>query len=387
MINTFSIRVKSTFLSSIFIFIFCFVLIFDPTNKIFHLKEAVSFLLILLIPMVFKKISYSINFLLFIFYCLFILLETFFAGVFSELSIDYDFYFGFVKSFFVLFILSFFSYEEFEKPFFFTLFMLVITSLAIYVIALYDLSSIATFINYLHSEVENAFIGERHYGDIIIYMVYYKTIPLVILLIAYLLNKKLFFLAGITSLVLFISGTRANMFAAIIIPFVYLFLNVSRQKKIILFLSLIAFLIFIYPFVFDVLLSTSEKSNSIKLGHFDSYVKLFESFPLILLFGSGAGSHMFSSGNGMMVLNTELVLFDLIRFIGVFFTAFFYVFILIPVKNIYKKDKIMAFSYVLYIVVATTNPLLISSTGFLAISFAYLYAYKNKGEKKIYDSN
>jgi len=41
----------------------------------------------------------------------------------------------------------------------------------------------------------------------------------------------------------------------------------------------------------------------------------------------------------------------------------------------------MAFSCV------PTNPLLISSTGFFAISFAYLYVYKNKGEKNIYASN
>ena len=56
-------------------------------------------------------------------------------------------------------------------------------------------------------------------------------------------------------------------------------------------------------------------------------------------------------------------------------TVLFYIVILYPIRKIYYKSHIIAFSYFMYIIVAMTNPLLISSTGFLAISFAYLFAY------------
>lgn len=228
---------------------------------------------------------------------------------------------------------------------------------------------------YICYEVNNALIGQRNFGDVTIYMVYYKTISLVILLIGYLLNRKSYVIAGISILVLFISGTRANMFAALLIPLYYLYIINSYRIRIYLFVLAIVFITLTMNFVLTNFLSSSEFSNSVKLGHFYSYIEYFKNNPLFFFFGSGAGSYFYSHGVSDYVLNTELVFLDLIRYMGIINTILFYIVILYPIRKIYYKSNIIAFSYFIYIIVAMTNPLLISSTGFLAISFAYLFAY------------
>ncbi len=377
MIKT-SLKVSNHRIITLVMFVFCFVLVFDPTDKMFHAKELISVFLVLLIPLELKTSPYSKNVLFFFYFCIIMILYSFFAGIFSGLKVDDHFYFGFAKSFFVFFILSFFSYREFEKPFFISLILLIILSLLIYVYAVYDYRSVAKLITYLFHDVGNALIGKRTYGDWTIFMVYYKTISLVILLIGYLLSKKSYTLAFLSIIALFVSGTRANMFAALSIPAVYFFLNANKKMKIILGIGFVCGgVIIILPFISNVLLSPTEASNSVKIGHFNSYMNLFESFPSFFIFGSGAGTSFYSTGNNKFDLNTELVLFDIIRYVGIFFTLFFYTFLLLPLRRMIKLDKTIAFSYFMYILVATTNPLLISSTGFLAISFGYLYAYKN----------
>lgn len=350
-------------LNAIFLLLFCFILIFDPSNQMLKMKEIVAIFLVISIIITFKY-NFSNQILYINLFFLYLIIYTFFSGLLSKTEINHAFYLGFVKSFFVFFILSFCKYEDFEKTFFYVLKVLVIVSFSFYLIySFFYNENIEKIAKYLLFEVNNLIIGNRVYGEFEIFMIYYKTVPLVILLIGYLLSKKSYLLTGIAIFVLFISGTRANMFAALLIPLYYLFI------------LLIVFMTLTMNFVLTNFLSSSEFSNSVKLGHFYSYIEYFKNNPLFFFFGSGAGSYFYSYGVSDYVLNTELVFLDLIRYIGIINTVLFYIVILYPIRKIYYKSHIIAFSYFMYIIVAMTNPLLISSTGFLAISFAYLFAY------------
>ena len=362
-------------LNSILLFLFCFVLIFDPSNQMLKMKEIVAIFLVISIIITFKY-NFSNQKLYTNLFFIYLVIYTFFSGLFSSFDINYSFYLGFVKSFFVFFILSFCKYEDFEKTFFYSLKILVIISLSFYLVySFFPNENIEKIAKYLLFEVNNLIIGDRVYGEFEIFILYYKTVPLVILLIGYLLNRKSYVIAGISILVLFISGTRANMFAALLIPLYYLYIINSYRIRIYLFVLAIVFITLTMNFVLTNFLSSSEFSNSVKLGHFYSYIEYFKNNPLFFFFGSGAGSYFYSHGVSDYVLNTELVFLDLIRYIGIINTVLFYIVILYPIRKIYYKSNIIAFSYFIYIIVAMTNPLLISSTGFLAISFAYLFAY------------
>lgn len=362
-------------LNSILLFLFCFVLIFDPSNQMLKMKEIVAIFLVISIIITFKY-NFSNQKLYTNLFFIYLVIYSFFSGLFSSFDINYSFYLGFVKSFFVFFILSFCKYEDFEKTFFYSLKILVIISLSFYLVySFFPNENVEKIAKYLLFEVNNLIIGDRVYGEFEIFILYYKTVPLVILLIGYLLNRKSYVIAGISILVLFISGTRANMFAALLIPLYYLYIINSYRIRIYLFVLVIVFITLTMNFVLTNFLSSSEFSNSVKLGHFYSYIEYFKNNPLFFFFGSGAGSYFYSHGVSDYVLNTELVFLDLIRYIGIINTVLFYIVILYPIRKIYYKSNIIAFSYFIYIIVAMTNPLLISSTGFLAISFAYLFAY------------
>lgn len=362
-------------LNSIFLLLFCFILIFDPSNQMLKMKEIVAIFLVISIITTFSY-DYSNHILYTNLFFLYLVVYTFFLGLLSRIDINYGFYLGFVKSFFVFFILSFCKYEDFEKNFFFILKLLVIVSLSFYLVYVFFSNEIIEKIaKYLLFEVNNLIIGDRVYGEFEIFMLYYKTVPLVILLIGYLLNKKSYSLGIISIFVLFISGTRANMLAALLIPLLYIYLLYSYKIRIILFSCFFLLIIINIDYFLLNFLSNVEYSNSIKLGHFQGYVDYFIKNPLFFVFGSGAGSYFYSYGVFDYVLNTELVFLDLIRYLGIVNTILFYLVILYPIRKIYYKSNIMAFSYFIYIIVAMTNPLLISSTGFLAISFAYLFAY------------
>lgn len=361
-------------LNSILLFLFCFVLIFDPSNQMLKMKEIVAIFLVISIIITFKY-NFSNQKLYTNLFFIYLVIYAFFAALFSSVDINYSFYLGFVKSFFVFFILSFCKYEDFENSFFYSLKILLIISLSFYLVYNFFPNESLKKIPDLFYEANNLIIGNREYGQFEIFMLYYKTVPLVILLIGYLLNRKSYVIAGISILVLFISGTRANMFAALLIPLYYLYIINSYKIRIYLFVLVIVFITLTMNFVLTNFLSSSEFSNIVKLGHFYSYIEYFKNNPLFFFFGSGAGSYFYSHGVSDYVLNTELVFLDLIRYIGIINTVLFYIVILYPIRKIYYKSNIIAFSYFIYIIVAMTNPLLISSTGFLAISFAYLFAY------------
>ncbi len=218
-------------LNSIFLLLFCFILIFDPSNQMLKMKEIVAIFLVISIITTFSY-DYSNHILYTNLFFLYLVVYTFFLGLLSRIDINYGFYLGFVKSFFVFFILSFCKYEDFEKNFFFILKLLVIVSLSFYLVYVFFSNEIIEKIaKYLLFEVNNLIIGDRVYGEFEIFMLYYKTVPLVILLIGYLLNKKSYSLGIISIFVLFISGTRANMLAALLIPLLYIYLLYSYKIR------------------------------------------------------------------------------------------------------------------------------------------------------------
>ena len=104
--------------------------------------------------------------------------------------------------------------------------------------------------------------------------------------------------------------------------------------------------------------------------------------PWLLIFGEGPGATFDSLGvRGRFAVQSELTYLDLIRWFGIPFTVIIMLVYLYPVRLIYSKRRNLEYSsvlilaYLLYLVIAGTNPLLISSTGMLALLVMYSYAF------------
>ena len=126
------------------------------------------------------------------------------------------------------------------------------------------------------------------------------------------------------------------------------------------------------------LMEEDEPSNLVKYAHLASYKELFNENPLYLLLGQGPATEFYSIGFRKMTLKTEWTYLELLRNYGMLCLPILYVilrplFELIKLSFKYDSALTIAAAYIIYLVIAGTNPLLLSSTGMLVILSAYSF--------------
>lgn len=202
------------------------------------------------------------------------------------------------------------------------------------------------------------------------YGIFFKTSPLMIFTYCYCLHKKKYVTSLFFLLALCISGTRANfivaILAAVLIPIS------SRDislKKIGYISTLFLGGMLSIPIIIEKYLSASARrygiSDSRKIEHLDSLFIHMNQHPFSYIFGTGIGSYFYTSALDMETKLIELSYFDYFRQVGVIGFAIFLLFLLKPFKAYYKTDLWVVIAYSGYLLVAATNPLLVSSTAFM----------------------
>jgi hypothetical protein len=178
----------------------------------------------------------------------------------------------------------------------------------------------------------------------------------------------------------FVSGTRSTMIVPIFIFLVVGFKSFYKMKyaKYILYPLIIIIGI---TFIVGLYVMASEKdeySNAIKYAHIGSYIELFCEHPIYLFTGEGPGSTFYSEGFGKVVKTTEWTYIELVRYFGVFSLIIIGVFYK-PLVSLWKYSKsndfvkCMFWAYLAYLLIAGTNPLMLSSTGMIMLLMAYSY--------------
>lgn len=177
-----------------------------------------------------------------------------------------------------------------------------------------------------------------------------------------------------------ISGTRSSVLLPVFLACLILFIF-CRNGRYIRYLFYPAALLFCFLFVtliMMLLMEEDEPSNLVKYAHLASYKELFNENPLYLLLGQGPATEFYSIGFRKMTLKTEWTYLELLRNYGMLCLPILYV-ILRPlfelIKQSIKYDSALtiAAAYIIYLVIAGTNPLLLSSTGMLVILSAYSF--------------
>lgn len=368
-------------------FALLFLLVFDPANKIFELKE-ITFLFIcylfVIILCLNSKRSYLNKQVFFVYLTLGLFIPSYgyFIGLIRDVNFSSEFAIGYLKSFSMLFILVVWAMlkHNYETAFVFLLTLLSALILLIYLSIGLEIFDIWTIIDWFDDN-EVAKIGFRQFGELTTPMIFYKTSPLIVFAIAFYLNKKAnltnVVLSLICTLALVFSGTRANMFAAVILLVFAYMINFKNKfaLKIILVSTLIILLFPMWSSFVSNFLDPNEYSNEIKLGHIRSYIAAFSSDSLVLLIGQGIGSGFYSDAFGEITNQTELVYLDFLRHYGLLVFIIILIALYLPVIKIWSKSKIKALSYGLYLIIAGTNPLIVSSTGMIAITYGYYLAY------------
>lgn len=216
------------------------------------------------------------------------------------------------------------------------------------------------------------------------YKLFFKASPLLLFLIPYAFESKKFWLVVITVLALFFSGTRANIFVATCLCF-FGCINIwdgnksKFKRNLIIAIFSIMILLATLPFLmyqYQTLMGTtgSIASDSIRMGQLHSFLTHFSELDNLLL-GDGFGTLFYDGGRNKMTFSSEISYFDLLRKIGLMWFIPFMVFVLKPFKrNLSLHVKL---TYLGYLLVATTNPLLFSSTAYIL----YIYLYSGSADK------
>lgn len=183
-----------------------------------------------------------------------------------------------------------------------------------------------------------------------------------------------------------ISGTRSSMLFPLLLLFILIFLfkrNNRYLRYVIYTLVIMAAILLVVVFIM-LISEKGEHSNMVKYAHLISYAEHFGKNPLFLLTGQGPGTAFYTKGFYSMSMNTEWSYLELLRRYGMFSLLILYVFIK-PLKDLLcmpanEKGIVVLLAYAVYLIIAGTNPLLLSSTGMLVLLMVYSFIENLKRE-------
>lgn len=233
-------------------------------------------------------------------------------------------------------------------------------------------------------------INPKTYGHLEFLQIFFKTAPFMVFPLAYYSAQYFSFqekrhdlvtlgLLLASSLALLISGTRANMIFAVIIPGYFAISSLRRGSFLKKFWIAGVFCVFsviciVNRDIFFAMLDPNEMSNAVKLGYWNDYMKIF-SDPIVLLFGQGIGAVHYFESLGANLRITEVTLLELIRNFGLIVAVAYILFWIAPVillrKRAAKNYRWLRAGYVSYLFLSMSNYFILSSTGMVLLSVVY----------------
>lgn len=388
-------------LNKLLLFFLIFSLIIDPTGEFFRFKYISTILSFLIFGIYFiknKKYKFF-NKTLLVYLILFAILMPVYGLCITYLNgqlipiIDSS-YVGFS----LLLLISFPVIFSVENEIFFKVLVLALRCLSLITITIlfsfiYDTDSIG--ISQFFIDKKSMLVGNREYAGIQTYFLYFTASPLLIFLVTFdsnnLINKisfknVLFFI--ISSVSIFLTGTRFSMLVAIVVlPLMFFIKNISYKKIINYSFLLILLIIVLFQNSFiSSFFNSNESSNSVKLGYFETYSSLFCQ-PKILILGQGFNAYDSSTIFRNMLINfgnegvkTELTFIEILRVFGFFFGTLLMIFLISIPFILYQKIEKLNFlivAFILYLINASINPYIFSTNGVLVFLFFLILIKKD----------
>lgn len=231
--------------------------------------------------------------------------------------------------------------------------------------------------------------GDSHMLGIIYFM---QASPMLLVAIPYCIRKKNFINALVVVFALILSGTRANMFMAIITLLGCMICHYrSFEQRLLCCIVCLVALVFVciktdmisyIKYIFEF-----KKSNDmIRNLTLDSLIKTWKNNPVSIYVGNGYAASFYNSGRGEVVSNAELSYWLMLWRLGLIGFFVFMGMFLLPLIKIIKKDIMLAIAYIAYLIVAYTNPLLYTSTGVTVLLYIY-WKTQNDCEKYCKDES
>ncbi len=373
------------------LFLFILVLMLDPTSTILHIKDKV-FIVVVAYNIIFFRPSF--RFFPHIMLVFAALTCSFVSGQLQGNAMDMELVLAEYKAFSPLILLLWVHHYDFIRVSLYQALITAMVVIAIYGFSTYDERFEGAIYAFMREHDNTAMMPHRNLLGVKIFAIYYKSFVALTFALYYYYYKiynhpKHWYLTiipvAILTFAFLVSGTRATM----LLPFFVLALvgyrsiGQLRRWKYAFYPMLALFAVAFVVMVIVLASETTEASITIKYGHLISYKELFEHNPLYMIVGQGIGTRFYTVGFHYLTNLTEWTYLELIRNYGLFSLLILFT-LLYPFSQMwrYRKDSFcfgMMGTYIAYLLMAGTNPLLFSSTGMIVI--LSIYSYINMEEK------
>lgn len=213
------------------------------------------------------------------------------------------------------------------------------------------------------------------------YKIFFKTSPLLIFLLDYAWENKRRVVVALTIMAIVFSGTRANLLIAGVYISWRLIFKTFRNRKTQLVMGALFIIVLVILSgnvisIWQAMMNTagSVGSDQIRSGQLIGLMTELKK-PSTLFWGAGIGTTFYDYGRLTYISGVELSYFDLLRQIGLILFIPFIVFVFRPLLNMSIKTGFKV-SYIGYLAIAFTNPLLFTSTAYLAYTDMQIRCYK-----------
>ncbi len=271
--------------------------------------------------------------------------------------------------------------------------MAIYTGIAFLIIVAYpDLSFSQSFYYDFFKVYSHGSNGLREFAEEGTLSFHLGTVPFIYLsfvlyMISFVEKKtftRLIVLIGLF-IVVFISASRGAIIITLGASAFIVFFKTSLKNKIIFLAITIPLTISVVSYfvantnVFD----SSDGSNSVKIGHAESFFESRDIYNLVI--GEGLGSYYYSKGSQAMKAHTEITPFDMIRYLGIVFTIILYTVIIFPVRQLKSylgENFLYVVIFLIYVINSFSNPTFFNSYGLLIVLW-YWYKIINGSEPKM----
>jgi hypothetical protein len=193
-----------------------------------------------------------------------------------------------------------------------------------------------------------------------------------------------FFAIIIIFTTIFISASRGLILSCLLgVGYIIFFKSKFSSKIIFLTISIPLVIISLsYLLTNTTVFDADEGSNSVKIGHVESFFENIDFFNFFL--GKGLGSYYYSKGSQGMKAHTEITPLDMIRYFGFILAPLLYFFVIFPTKKIKSylgRNSLYLVLFMIYVVNSFTNPTMFNSYGLLIVLW-YWYKILNNSNGK-----
>lgn len=229
----------------------------------------------------------------------------------------------------------------------------------------------------IFDKYSSASFGARDLGNDDTWFLHLGTVPFLYLsfsLYAQSFFEKKTFMKVLAMIILFMailgSASRGLIFTTLMIFIVLLFINLNVKQRVLLIMVSIPVISFGFYYLITktLVFSSSEDSNSTKIGHFISFVDnlRFDNF----LTGDGLATYYFSQGAHAFKAETEITPMDMFRYFGFILAPFLYLAVVFPTMRLDKylgRNLPYTLIFLFYLIFSFTNPIMFNSFGLLVV--------------------